>query len=78
MPLMESRIRKYFPSEADLIFESVSGLPQPTQNALLKTIKISKNLFSLTERLPKPKYRSKINYSSLTNAKNTNGMIDNK
>lgn len=33
-------------------------------SALLKTIKISKNLFSLTERLPKPKYRKNINYST--------------
>ena len=30
---------------------------------MLKTIRLSKNMFSLTERLPKPKYRSPKAYS---------------
>ena len=35
-------------------------VPHPDDNhdILLKTIRLSKNIFSLTERLPKSKYRS--------------------
>lgn len=36
------------------------------EGALLKTIKISNNLFSVTERLPKPKYRKEMNYSTIS------------
>ena len=37
------------------------ALPDPSENSneiLLKTIRLSKNMFSLTERLPKAQYRS--------------------
>ena len=36
---------------------------EDSENVLLKTIKISKNLFSLTDRLPKPRYVG--NYSTI-------------
>lgn len=44
---------------------------------LLKTIKVGKNLFSLTERLPKPKYnRQHQNFSTLTDQNiNNKGQI---
>jgi hypothetical protein len=48
-------IKKFFP-------EDVSSMTMPhsddNHDILLKTIRLSKNIFSLTERLPKAKYRS--------------------
>ena len=55
LPIIESLIKKFFPEE------SVSvglGNPDDIKEQLLKTIRLSKNIFSLTERLPKAKYRS--------------------
>jgi hypothetical protein len=40
-----------------------SGDDQLGNEIMLKTIRLSKNMFSLTERLPKPKYRSPKAYS---------------
>ena len=56
LPIIESLVKKFFP-------EDVSGSTAPNsddtpQDILLKTIRLSKNIFSLTERLPKAKYRS--------------------
>lgn len=55
LPIIESLIKKFFP-------EDVSSMTMPhsddNHDILLKTIRLSKNIFSLTERLPKAKYRS--------------------
>lgn len=56
LPIIESLVKKFFPEDAP-----GSTLPTSDDNAqeiLLKTIRLSKNIFSLTERLPKAKYRS--------------------
>jgi hypothetical protein len=55
LPIVESLSKKFFPDAAN-----VADIDQENQ-ALLKTIRISRNLFSLTERLPKPKYRGRSN-----------------
>jgi NIMA (never in mitosis gene a)-related kinase 1/4/5 len=55
LPIIESLIKKFFPEDGN----SALGAPIDNINeALLKTIRLSKNIFSLTERLPKAKYRS--------------------
>ena len=56
MPIVEARIKKYFPTEIENMHTTVTETVD-SENVLLKTIKISKNLFSLTERLPKPRYK---------------------
>lgn len=55
MPIVEALSKKFFPEERNKIEEETD------RNELLKTIRISRNLFSLTERLPKNKYRGKSN-----------------
>lgn len=55
LPIVESLSKKFFP---DHISPEES---EETKQALLKTIRISRNLFSLTERLPKSKYRGRSN-----------------
>ena len=42
---------------------------------LLKTIRISRNLFSLTERLPKPKYRGRSNEIRDNSAESSAALI---
>jgi NIMA (never in mitosis gene a)-related kinase len=51
LPIVESLSKKFFPENMKTI-EDI----EDDKQALLKTIRISKNLFSLTERLPKNKY----------------------
>jgi len=54
LPIIESLIKKFFPNEvAAPTVEEIAH-----NETLLKTIRLSKNIFSLTERLPKAKYRS--------------------
>ena len=55
LPIIESLIKKFFPEDV-----STQSMPHSYENhdILLKTIRLSKNIFSLTERLPKAKYRS--------------------
>jgi hypothetical protein len=52
LPIIESLIKKFFPD--DLQNNHLDEGPE----IMLKTIRLSKNMFSLTERLPKAKYRS--------------------
>ena len=55
LPIIESLVKKFFP-------EDTQSMTLPTtedaNEIMLKTIRLSKNIFSLTERLPKAKYRS--------------------
>ena len=52
---MQALSKKFFPAELN------SELEQDDNQSLLRTIRISRNLFSLTERLPKSKYRGRSN-----------------
>ena len=54
LPIIESLIKKFFPHEPAVQTNEEAN----AQEILLKTIRLSKNIFSLTERLPKAKYRS--------------------
>ena len=71
---MESLSKKFFP-------ESLS--PEEIEKkdcengALLKTIRISKNLFALTERLPKNKYRGRSNEIRQNSAESQNKLLAN-
>ena len=56
LPIIESLIKKFFPDDAANSTQAQSD--DNSHEALLKTIRLSKNIFSLTERLPKAKYRS--------------------
>mgnify|MGYP000908380414 FL=1 len=55
LPIIESLVKKFFPEDAGSTAAQSDDNPQ---ELLLKTIRLSKNIFSLTERLPKAKYRS--------------------
>ena len=56
LPIIESLIKKFFPD--DQTGSTMPNSDDNNQEILLKTIRLSKNIFSLTERLPKAKYRS--------------------
>lgn len=59
-------MKKLFPNDLENdIYKTNASMLEDNDNILLKTIKITKNLFSLTERLPKPKYRKNANYTTL-------------
>ena len=58
LPIVESLSKKFFP---DSLSPEELEKKDAENSALLKTIRISRNLFSLTERLPKPKYRGRSN-----------------
>ena len=59
MPIIESLIKKFFPDEVHTgVSTAAETLGDNVHEAMLKTIRLSKNIFSLTERLPKAKYRS--------------------
>jgi hypothetical protein len=61
-------MRKLFPNDGEnnlSMYKANINILEDTDHVLLKTIKITKNLFSLTERLPKPKYRKNANYTTL-------------
>jgi hypothetical protein len=53
LPIIESLSKKFYPDEK-IQLEVIDEEKQ----ALLKTFLISKNLYALTERLPKSKYRT--------------------
>lgn len=55
LPIIESLIKKFFPD--DPINPNLEATEENKQT-MLQTIRLSKNMFSLTERLPKAKYRS--------------------
>lgn len=57
LPIIESLIKKFFPDDQSGSTMPHSGDDQNNE-IMLKTIRLSKNIFSLTERLPKAKYRS--------------------
>lgn len=65
LPIVEALSRKFFSEEK---YKSEDNEPAD----LLRTIRISRNLFSLTERLPKNKYRGRSN----DNLMNRNSSID--
>jgi hypothetical protein len=52
LPIIESLSKKFFPEERNKLEE----IDENSIN-MIKTIRMGKNLFSLTERLPKSKYR---------------------
>jgi hypothetical protein len=54
LPIIESLVKKFFPDEA--VSTQANTSDEAAHEALLKTIRLSKNIFSLTERLPKSKY----------------------
>lgn len=56
LPIIESLVKKFFPE--DVSGSTAAQSEDNPQEILLKTIRLSKNIFSLTERLPKAKYRS--------------------
>ena len=62
---MEALSRKFFPEEKFKQDENESA-------DLLRTIRISRNLFSLTERLPKSKYRGRSNDLMRNNSVDSN------
>ena len=55
LPIVQALSKKFFPAELN------SELDNDENQSLLRTIRISRNLFSLTERLPKSKYRGRSN-----------------
>ena len=55
LPIVQALSKKFFPAELN------SELENDDNQSLLRTIRISRNLFSLTERLPKSKYRGRSN-----------------
>ena len=65
LPIVEALSRKFFPEEK---YKS-----EDNETAdLLRTIRISRNLFSLTERLPKSKYRGRSNELMRNNSVDSN------
>ena len=58
LPIIESLIKKFFPDDVTQGSTQAHTSDDNQQDTLLKTIRLSKNIFSLTERLPKAKYRS--------------------
>jgi hypothetical protein len=56
LPIVEALSKKFFPEERNKLEEI-----DENNAMLLRTIRISRNLFSLTERLPKNKYRNNSN-----------------
>jgi len=71
LPIIESLIKKFFPEETQS-----QNLPETNENSeiMLKTIRLSKNIFSLTERLPKSQYRSPKVYSNVS-GDNSNSLL---
>ena len=65
LPIVEALSRKFFPEEK---YKQEDN----DQNDLLRTIRISRNLFSLTERLPKSKYRGRSNDLMRNNSVDSN------
>ena len=55
LPIVQALSKKFFPAELN------NELENDDNQSLLRTIRISRNLFSLTERLPKNKYRGRSN-----------------
>lgn len=51
---MESLAKKFYPEERNVL-----EVVDESKDSLLKTILISKNLFQLTERLPRSKYHNR-------------------
>ena len=75
LPIIESLIKKFFPEETQS-----ADLPNHLNNIdeiMLKTIRLSKNIFSLTERLPKSQYRSPKVFSgpSLNSGENSSPLL---
>lgn len=58
LPIIESLVKKFFPEENGANSTAIHSADENINEQLLKTIRLSKNIFSLTERLPKSKYNS--------------------
>jgi len=56
LPIIESLVKKFFPEES--ISTQANTSDENQHEVMLKTIRLSKNIFNLTERLPKSKYQS--------------------
>ena len=67
LPIVQALSKKFFPAELN------SELENDDQQSLLRTIRISRNLFSLTERLPKSKYRGRSNDLPRNNSVDSHG-----
>lgn len=54
-------------------------MPDTSENKeiMLKTIRLSKNMFSLTERLPKAQYRSPRVFGSMANDNSSGSLLPN-
>ena len=72
LPIIESLIKKFFPD--DLQNNHLDEGPE----IMLKTIRLSKNMFSLTERLPKAKYRSPKAFSGGADSNSLLPTLNNK
>jgi serine/threonine protein kinase len=72
LPIIESLIKKFFPEETQSL--NLPDAQQSENEILLKTIRLSKNIFSLTERLPKAQYRSPRVFGSMAHD-NSNGSL---
>lgn len=66
---MQALSKKFFPAELNSELEADGE----TQQSLLRTIRLSKNIFSLTERLPKSKYRGRSNDLHRNNSLDSHG-----
>ena len=74
LPIIESLIKKFFPEET----QSLPNADTSENNEImLKTIRLSKNIFSLTERLPKPQYRSPRVFGSMVNDHSNGSLLPN-
>ena len=65
---MQALSKKFFPAELNSELEQDGD-----QQSLLRTIRISRNLFSLTERLPASKYRGRSNDLNRNNSVDSHG-----
>ena len=74
LPIIESLIKKFFPEETQSL-----NLPENSDGneIMLKTIRLSKNIFSLTERLPKAQYRSPRVFGSMANDHSNGSLLPN-
>jgi hypothetical protein len=68
LPIIESLIKKFFPEEQQYPLTD-------DKEIMLKTIRLSKNIFSLTERLPKPTYNSPRVLSGPINGDPSNSLL---
>ena len=69
MPIVVKRIKKYFPRDGSVSPTMEANQEQTSENELLKTIKLSKNVFKLS--LPKAAYGQHQNYQTIPGSQAT-------